>query len=259
MNLVLLGTGAVRPEADRSTSNYVVKMGDKKILIDCGGGTSMRLMQAKVSPTTLNSIFFTHLHGDHCAEYPCLVHAAWLMNRKDPLTVFGPSGTQKMHEIFFNDLFTYAYPQIKKLKGIDMDIRITEINEGVIQDNDWGKISAARVIHGPIESYAYRFDSEGKSIVISGDTAPAQSLIELSQGADLLLHECSFPDERGETPAHTIPRQLGEIANKSKVKKVVLTHLFPECKGKENEMVQSIEQNFSGEIIVGKDLMELEI
>jgi ribonuclease Z len=258
MKLVLLGTGAVRPEAGRSAPSQVVEIEDKKILVDCGGGTAMRLMQANIPPTNLDSIFFTHLHGDHCSEYPSIVHAAWLMNRKNPLRVFGPRGTGKMHQIFFNELFTYAYPQIKKLKGIDIDVRIKEITEGVVQDGG-SRISAARVIHGPIETFAYRFESGGKALVISGDTAPAQSLIALAEGADLLLHECSFPDERGETPTHTIPRQLGEVATKARVKKVVLTHLFPECAGKEDEMVHSIKKSFGGEVVVGRDLMEFEL
>lgn len=259
MKLILLGTGAARPDAARSAPSQVVVINNKPILIDCGGGTAMRLMQAKISPPSIESILFTHLHADHCSEYPSIVHAMWLMNRKSALSVFGPRGTAKMHSVFFNELFTYAYPSIKKIKGIDMDVRIKEVGEGVVQEQGAAKISATQVIHGAIETLAYRFDANDKSIIISGDTAPAQSLVNLAKGADLLVHECSFPDERGETPDHTIPRQLGEIAAKAQVKKVVLSHLFPECSGKEETMVQSVRKSFGGEVVAGKDLMEFEL
>lgn len=259
MKLILLGTGAARPDAVRSAPSQVLVIKDKPMLVDCGGGTATRLMQAKISPPSVESIFFTHLHADHCSEYPSLLHAMWLMNRKSALGVFGPKGTAKMHWTLFNEIFTYAYPSIKRLKGVDMDVRVREIGEGVVQENSAVKISAVRVVHGAIETLAYRFDSGGSSIVISGDTAPAQSLIDLASGADLLVHECSFPDEHGETSDHTIPRQLGEIAAKAQVKKVVLSHMFPECAGKEDAMVQSVKKSFSGEVIAGKDLMEFEL
>jgi len=79
----------------------------------------------------------------------------------------------------------------------------------------------------------------------------------LAAGADVLIHDCAFPDEMGEKPGHTIPRQLGEIAREAGVKKVVLVHLFPPCRGKEEEMIASVQKSFDGEVIVGEDQMEI--
>jgi ribonuclease Z len=87
-------------------------------------------------------------------------------------------------------------------------------------------------------------------------------LIELAKGADLLLHECSFADDLSEVARitnHSTASEVGEVAVRAGVKKVVLTHLFPQWKGREKEMVESVRSKFNGEVIPSRDLLEITV
>jgi ribonuclease BN (tRNA processing enzyme) len=118
-----------------------------------------------------------------------------------------------------------------------------------------------------IGSGASRPDSERSTTgrgtaVISGDTRPSKSVVELARGADLLIHECSFPDDMIEfalTTHHCVASEVGEVANQAGVKKLVLTRLFPQWKGREKEMVRSVSGKYSGEVIVSHDLLEIKV
>jgi ribonuclease Z len=257
MKLILLGTGAARPDAKRAPPSQVIMIDDEPLLVDCGGGTGMSLMKKGVSPSKIHNIFFTHLHIDHCVEYPSIVFGGYLVGRTKEVNVYGPNGTEDFSRTLFEKVYPYAAPLLQKAKGVEMKIIVTEVNSGLVCETEKWKVTTTPVEHGNIDTLAYRIDSGGRSIVISGDTGPCINLIQLARDADILVHECSFPDSAGEKRGHTIPRQLGEIAKKAKVKKVVLTHLFPPCNGHEKEMVESVRKNFSGEVIVGEDLMEI--
>jgi ribonuclease BN (tRNA processing enzyme) len=118
------------------------------------------------------------------------------------------------------------------------------------------------VEHGKDPAIAYRIESERGVVVISGDTRPSKSVVQLAEDADLLLHECSFPDDMLETARmtnHSTPSEVGEIANQARVRKLVLTHLFPVWNGRENEIVTSVKRSFNGEVIVGHDFLEIEL
>jgi ribonuclease BN (tRNA processing enzyme) len=117
-------------------------------------------------------------------------------------------------------------------------------------------IEATPVTHG-IPAVAYRFTSEGKSVVLSGDTAPCDNSVAISREADLLVIECSFPEQTGPKPGHLIPSQVGAIASEAKAKRVVLVHLFPTCKGKEESMIADVRRFYGGPVEVGNDMQSI--
>jgi len=258
MKVILLGTGAAVPDELRRAPSQVIEVNGQHLLFDCGGGTGHSLAKIKISPAEINHFFLTHHHIDHCVEFPSLVLASYLKGRTDKINLYGPIGTTKFNSILFDDLFTYVKGLVAS-KGANLTIDVVETENGIVMEGDGFSVTCAPVVHGKIPTLAYRIESEGRSVVISGDTAPCDSLIELAHGADVLIHECAFPDEKGEHPAHTIPYQLGDIAAKAKVKKVALTHLFPICNGKEEGMVESVKKSFTGDVVSGEDFMEINI
>lgn len=257
MKLILLGTGAARPDPERAPPSQVIIVDDEPILIDCGGGASINLTKVGITLSTIQNILLTHLHIDHCVDYPSIIFGGYLTGRTKEVNVFGPKGVINFSKTLFNSVYSYAAPLIHRAKGVEINLNVNEVNNGLIYETQNWEAICAPVIHGTMDSLAFRINSKGKSIVISGDTEPCENLIKLAKNADILVHECSFPDEGGERPGHTIPSQVGEIASEANVKKVVLTHLFPPCKGHEIDMIKSVQNKYSGDVIIGEDFMEL--
>ena len=103
---------------------------------------------------------------------------------------------------------------------------------------------------------AYRLEAEEKVIVYSGDTEPSARVTALADGADLLIHECSFP-EPFDVTNHSTPLKLGNMLRNQGVKRVVLTHLYPQAEGHEDEMAEQVIEQSGAPTIVGWDLMSL--
>jgi ribonuclease BN (tRNA processing enzyme) len=137
------------------------------------------------------------------------------------------------------------------------------------------RVSAAKVVHPPIDlALAYRFDAPDRSIVISGDTRPTESLIKLATGADVLVHEAMMPDHVLELVAklpngrelarsvlshHSSAEQVGQIAAAAGVKMLVLSHLVPAENPivPDSEWIAAVRRHYSGPVIVGRDLLEV--
>ncbi len=104
---------------------------------------------------------------------------------------------------------------------------------------------------------SYRFESTDKrSIVFSGDTDYCESIISLGQGADILVLECSLPDEL-KVDGHLSPSFAGEIATKAKCKKLVLTHFYPLCE--KYDLIEECRKTYSGDVVLAEDLMKITI
>ena len=199
------------------------------------------------------------------------------MGRKQPLQLYGPRGTQEMVDgllKFFAEDIHIRRDLVENLdpKGAQIDVHI--VSEGEIFKDSEVTITAFAVDHRPVEpAFGYKFESGGKIIVISGDTAPSDNLVKLAHGADILVHEVYMPGyftnpqtvemARGDTMEvarrlsryHTDAMQVGKIAAAAGVKKLVLTHLIPPDDGEKMRALAA--KNFSREIIVGKDLLRI--
>jgi ribonuclease BN (tRNA processing enzyme) len=165
------------------------------------------------------------------------------------MAISGPRGL----EDWLGHMFR-AYPYLKGR----LDIRLTELEGGETMDVGEGTVKCAPTSHSPrMPSLAYRIDHKGKSLVYSGDTEPCGGVRGLCEaGADVLVHECSS-EERIE--GHTDPSSLADFLEGLPVDRLVLTHFSPETAGREEGMADVIREKFPGEIIVGHDLMKLEI
>jgi len=118
------------------------------------------------------------------------------------------------------------------------------------------KVSSKSMAHLP-GSVGYRIEwSDGRSVVISGDTGICENIVNLATGADLLVLECSFPDEK-KVEGHLTPSLAGRIARESGCRRLLLTHLYPVCD--QYDIFHQCRQVYSGEIILGEDLMRIKI
>jgi ribonuclease BN (tRNA processing enzyme) len=277
--LILLGTGGgPRPRVNRTASSQVIVVNGAAYVVDCGDGVARQLAAARVPLQTLRHIFITHQHSDHNLDYGNLIMLAWAVGLETRLDTWGPPPLEKMTRLFL-ELNEYdinirikdeSYPPIAPL------VHPHEVTRGGVVLNDGPvKVSATLVSHPIVEpALAYRFDTPDRSIVISGDTAPSDRLIQLATGADVLVHEAmhlagvdrlvarvpNHPGLRQHLLAsHTAVEDVGRVAQAAGVKLLVLSHLVPaDDPAITDEMwIEGARVHYRGPIIVGKDLLEI--
>lgn len=276
--LVLLGTGGgPTPKALRAAPGMALMIGGQLHIIDAGNGVARQAVLAGLPLNALAHVWITHLHNDHVADAFTLPWLAWSGALTTPVTVHGPRGMGRMARDWLRfarvDIETRmadeGRPDLRKL------LRVAEVQPGVLLDAGGLRVTAARVEHPPlVDSFAYRFDWAGKSVVWSGDTRPCQALVDLARGADVLVHEVMYLPamERliaSESNAsslrahllasHTLVEQAGEIAAAAGVKTLVLSHFVPGGDASVSDDVWQVAaaKAFSGRIVVGRDLLRV--
>ena len=278
VEIVFLGTGTPAPNADRQGPSLAIVANGKAYLVDSGSGVVRQANSAfqrgipALRPAELDIAFMTHLHSDHTLGLPDLIFTPWIAERTKPLRLYGPEGTKEMAahilEAFQADIQVRTTGlESGNTTGYKVDAR--DVQPGNIYQDGNVSVKAFLVKHGSWkEALGYRFDAAGKSIVVSGDTSPAESVVEACAGCDALIHEVysgrgqnpnklSMPVEQWmkyESEFHTSALELGEIAARAKAKMLILTHWTLLGNAKEDDMVREIRQNYSGPIVIGRDL-----
>ena len=240
INITLIGTGVAIPQPHRVQSGILVELGSP-VLFDCGSGVLPRLSDC----AAIEHVFLTHLHLDHVADVMSLIKAKWLCESHD-LKIYGPSGTEEWLLRLFD-----TYPYMKNRMRID----IVEMFEEDCVSIGGYEIICAKTVHG-MPSLGYGIvDEEGiVRIVYSGDTEPVKSIARLSDGADILIHECSFPDSVADVTNHTTPTILGKMMRSISVGRIILTHLYPHTRGFEDEMVNVVREYCGCDVAIGEDM-----
>ncbi len=246
MELTILGSGTCVPSLERGGPANLLKIGGKNIVIDLGPGTLNKLFKAGISYKDIDIVLLTHFHSDHVSELNSFIQALnWTpkYTRKKDLVIIGPVGLKKLiKQGVFN---IHSLPNTYKIK-------IKEIKHKIVEKKF--VIKSYKTPHSP-ESLAYKFEEKGKSLVISGDTDFDEGLINFSKNTDVLLLECSFPNNM-KMEGHLIPKECGLIAEEAKVKKLVLTHLYPTSP--EIIRLKQTKKIFKSTILA-RDLMKIEI
>jgi ribonuclease BN (tRNA processing enzyme) len=246
VRIILLGTGTTLPQENRNASGLLVQINGEFLLFDIGNGILRQLARAIVDFKQVNNIFISHLHADHINDLPLLLKANLMVKKKEKVTIFGPSTIRKVIGAWFFEVYPY-------LQRVLDQIEIREIKAGCIEASGW-KLEVFPVQHG-IEAYGFKLLANGKTMVYSGDTGFSEELIHASKNADILIHECSYPSEI-EVKGHTSPLEVGRIAQQANVKQLVLTHFYPPCSGREEEMLVDVKKSYSGKLLIGQDLQE---
>ncbi len=220
-----------------------------------------------IAPTAVRTLFITHLHSDHTVGYPDIIFTPAVVGRKGALEVYGPVG--------LNDMTAAVLKAWEK----DVDIRLHglekgnaaayvvhphEIAPGVVFHDANVTVTAFLVKHGTWdEAFGYRFDTGDRSIVVSGDTAPAESVVKACHGCDVLVHEV-YPvagwlkqpveDREYYVKFHTSTVELAKVATEAKAKKLVLTHVLWFGMKPEDVVGEMRKAGYTGEIVVANDL-----
>ena len=254
MDVIILGSGTAIPLVDRGSPSIALVIDGKPILLDIGFGTLRQLGKVGISYEQVERIFLTHFHPDHTAD---LIHFLFasknptVLSRRKPVVLTGPSGTARLMEALHG-----AYPDWIRLPPEMMQIEELEIRRDVQRDLGDIRIMATPTNHTD-HSLAYRIeDRAGKAVVYSGDTGFCQPVIDLARGADLLILEASFPDG-AEEKGHLTPSQAGRMAAMAHVKRLVLTHFYPESLHADIEA--QCRTTYGGELTLAEDLMTLRI
>jgi ribonuclease BN (tRNA processing enzyme) len=240
--LVLLGTGTPNACPDASGPSSAVVVGDRAYLIDFGPGVVRQAAKAyrngidALRPDRLVTAFCTHLHTDHTAGYPDLIFTPWVLERKEPLRVFGPKGIRNMTDHLLKAYkvdIDFRINGFEKANEVGYRVETQEITSGVIYRDDRVTVEAFPVSHGTLESYGFKFTTPDRVIVISGDTAPLEIVAEKAMGCDILLHEVEYTAglaarepkwQKYHREVHTLSVDLAEIAKKAGPKLLVTYH-----------------------------------
>ena len=300
LRVVFLGTSGSVPTLKRSLPSVVVQCSRDQWMFDCGENVQRQMMGAKVSFHRKMKIFITHLHGDHVLGLPGLLQTMALMDRKEPVQIYGPAGIK--------DFLVCTQETLNF--GLNYPVEINQIlSEGVVCDEEEYQVIATKSNHA-VESYAFAFVEKprpgkfypkqalalgvaagelwsklqggkeitlsngkvvkpsdvmgpmraGRKIIYTGDTKPFKAFAKFAEGADLVIHDCTFDDsltEKAGVDGHSTPSQAAEQAKAANAKQLVLSHIsarYPNA-GLLLEQAKKIFPNS----VVAEDFMELEL
>ncbi|HXY29839.1 MAG TPA: ribonuclease Z [Gemmatimonadaceae bacterium] len=295
-----LGTSAARPTVERNVSSLALVREGETMLFDCGEGTQRQMMRYGIS-FALNDIFVTHFHGDHIIGVIGLFRTLALQGRTDPLRLWGPRGAKRVlraaatfgvdHVGFPVEIVELEAGACVERKGYTIrafaaahgggpslgyslveDVRRGRFNPdlarelGIPEGPLWGQLhrgqrvtlSDGRVIEAAVLVGAER---PGRTVVVTGDTRPAETTVEAARGADLLVHEATFGEEDAQRAAetgHATAREAAEVAARAGVRRLVLTHFSARYSRDPSILLDEARAVFA-ETTIARDGMEIEV
>ena len=290
LHVGLSGAGSPLTDAKRACPGVFVIAGKRLYLVDTGSGSTRKFELMKLQPGKIEAVLLTHFHSDHIGELGELMLKRWAGgSRPEPLQVYGPRGVETVVKGFnmaysLDSAYRVAHhgPQIMPPAGAGGDARPFDFPAGkqevVIIAVDDLKVTAFLVDHRPVEpAVGYRFDYRGRSLVISGDTLPCESLRHQARGVDLLMHEALQPTmvralsnlnmNHGRTNIaritsdisayHTFPEEAARIAAEAGVQHLVFYHIIPPLPVAvaNATFLGDAKKYFKGPITVGEDGM----
>ena len=268
VSLQVLGSGGPESGDRRASSAYIVWVDAKsRILIDFGGGASLRYEEVGAKISDLDIILLTHLHVDHTADLPALLKSAFFTRASGKLHIFGPAKNKFMPstKIFIDRLFkedkgAWQYLGDHLAGSARLQIKSHTIDEThtVKRIYKQGKVSvdAISVHHGFIPAIAYRVNVGNKSITFSGDmNGDYHTLESLAKGTNILVAHNAIPKGASGVAAqlHMTPKTIGEIAKTVQPKKLILSHRMLRTLGKEKETQREIVKYYKGIIKFAND------
>lgn len=252
MKLTFLGTGSAIPTGSRFQTGLLLERGDDALLVDCGSGVLHGLASTDHGYEDVETVLLTHHHLDHVSDLLVLMKAKWLAG-EESLQVVGPSGTE---ELVSGLLDVHEYMQDR----LDLTVRDV-VPEQTPLTLEGFEIEAMWTQHS-MDCLAYRFarDNEEPEFVFSGDSEAFEELAEFADGAAVLVHDCSFPDEV-DVSNHPTPAALGRTLAEADVDvgRLYLTHLYPHTDGNHEEMLDSLSEHYDGEVKFARDGVTVDV
>lgn len=272
--VILLGTkGGPRPSATRAPASVAIVVGGLVYLVDCPNGVAGQLAKVGAQLNQLSQVFITHNHSDHVIDAGSLMVLAWGSGLKSRVTLHGPP---PLKQIVARSLAASEYDTAARIREegrpLTPLVRVHEVlSGGRVHQDAHVTVTSTLVNHYTVKpAHAYRFETATRSIVVSGDTTYSRDLVHLARGADLLIHEAMYlpgVDQLADGNAslkdhllrsHATTEQVGLVAARAGVKKLVLSHLVPAFPTITDDMwLEGVRKNYTGEAIVGRDLQEV--
>ncbi len=268
LEVALLGTGNPIPDPNRAGAAILVRTSDRTLLVDAGRAVCMRLSAAGVLPFMLDAVLLTHLHSDHICDLNDVITTQWVMCPvPKTLPIFGPPRTREVVDA----LRAMLQPDVEYRLAHHEDLtwepqlEVKEVGPGVVLDEGGTRVVAAATDHRPVEpTLGYRIESEGKSVVVAGDSVPCVGLDELCAGADIYVQTVLRDDLVNMVPSqrfvdtidyHSTVEQAAQTAARARVRTLVFTHMVPTpAPDAADEWVALAAKHFDGEILFGRDL-----
>jgi len=262
------GTAGSVPSARRGMPALLVRRGAERILIDCGEGTQRQLLQAG-GLSDVTDVFITHLHVDHWLGLPGMLQTFSMRDRERALTIHGPNGLDElmrsMRRIYGRLTFPLDVVELEAGESVrrdDLEIQAINVRHrvlafgyvlaedarpgrfdadlaeslGVTPGPDFGRLQRGEVVAGVHPEQVIGPARDGRKVVVSGDTAPCETLAIAAHGADLLVHEATFGEEdaeRARLTGHSTAAQAARIAADAEVRLLALTHISARYAGRE--------------------------
>lgn len=281
--LVILGTGTPNADPDRSGPAVAVVAGGRAYLVDAGAGVVRRAAAAvrehgidALAPPGLNRLFLSHLHSDHTVGLPDVILIPWVLERPDPIRIFGPPGTASMIRHIQAAWQQDIHNRLFGLEPHDDNpdayrSPVTETTGGLVYEDDNVRVTAIPVLHGSWpHPLGFRFDARGgpdgaatRSIVISGDARPSETLVEACNGCDILVHEVYSAEafrtrpsvwQRYHAASHTSTVELADIATRARPELLVMYHQLYWGATDEDLLREIREAGYTGRVVSAADL-----
>jgi len=219
MRLQVVGCSGSIPGPASAASCYLVRADGYSLLLDLGSG-ALGPLQAAVDLDTVDAVWLSHLHADHCADM-CAFYVARRYgrgHRTDPVVVLGPAGTaEHLDRAYGGPGDGAAMRAVFSFATVGPDpVRLGPFT-----------LTAAAGAH-PVTAHAVRVEADGRSLVYTGDTGPCDAVTVLARGADLLLAEASLREDEPVVPdLHLSGSLAGRLAADASVGRLVVTHVPP--------------------------------
>lgn len=250
MKITVLGSGTGIPSLSRNAPGFLLDVGEKLFLVDCGSATLLQLERIKKSFWDLDGVFITHTHADHIGDLMPLVHAFRLPGhtRTKPFTLVGPPG--------FVDFFERIIEPVIA-KPTKFPFYVQDVYSNLDQ---WPGLTITyhKTIHTEkMPSVAYGFEYDGKRVVFSGDCDYDPKFIDFSLKADMLILDCSTLDSN-KVQGHLSTGLAGFTASKAQVKHLIPTHFYP-IPRPDSHRIRECRIHFSGNLDLAEDLKTFEV
>lgn len=250
MKLTIVGSGTAAPEPGRVCSGYWLDAGGTRLLLDCGAGVVHGLARLGLPWPRLDHLLLSHFHNDHIGDVPMLFFALkWGVSerRTAPLTIWAPVGIHErlraMAAAFGDHVADPGFP-----------VLVREVSPGARFDAGPVSVTAASTPHTDA-SLAYRLEHGVHILGYTGDTGPSRELARFLAGCDLLLAECSLPDDEA-MPTHLTPSSVSAMAREAAPGRLVVTHVYPALDARD-PVGRLREAGWEGETVRARDGLEL--
>ena len=253
LKITLCGTSSPIPAPGRAQACVAVETPEHLYIVDAGSGSAATANLSGVPMDKLRGILITHFHSDHISDIGDFNLNSWVAGRPEPLQIIGPTGVERIVDGFnmayeLDRGYRVAHHGAELLNPELGTLQSKTIAEGVIVDQDGLRITAFEVSHPPIEpAFGYRLDYGGRSVVISGDSLVTDKIVEISNGADVVLHDAmslqlmrgaaGMARTNGNTRVatvmqdiqdyHATTEDLNRLSSEAEIGQLALYHLVP--------------------------------